>query len=72
VRQPSVKEFAPEPYDAWAELIYADGAKQKVEFYYGAGYLAQSTRRIPVPLAVRQIVVHDTKGDTRTLDADSL
>lgn len=72
VKQPAAKEFSPEPYDAWAVLIYGDGAKQKVEFYYGAGYLAQSTRRIRVPQAVRQIVVHDTKGNTRTVGADSL
>ncbi len=61
--------FRPGPTDQWAELTYADGAKQKVEFYYGSGYLSQSSRTSRIHPAVKSITVVDSKGNSRVIDA---
>jgi hypothetical protein len=34
------------PLESSAEIFYQDGRKQKIEFYYGSGYLSQSSRKI--------------------------
>jgi hypothetical protein len=47
--------FTPGPFDSWAELIYGDGRKSKIEFYYGSGYLSQSSRKVRIPLGVKGI-----------------
>ncbi len=60
-------KFKPEPLDSWAELIYSDGRKQKVEFYYGSGYLSQSTRTIRTSGNVKEIIVYDSKGKSRKI-----
>jgi enediyne biosynthesis protein E4 len=60
-------EFRPEPDDSWAELSYTDGRKQKVEFYFGSGYLSQSTRRLRISRNVKEIVVYDYKGKSRKI-----
>ena len=54
--------------DSWAELDYGNGKKEKVEFYYGSGYLSQSTLSIWIPAAVSKIIVHDFKGSQRSVD----
>jgi hypothetical protein len=51
--------------DRWAEVEYADGKKQRVEFYFGSGYLSQSTRKFAVPNDVKEIVIYDHKGTAR-------
>jgi hypothetical protein len=53
--------------DRWAEVLYNDGKKQRVEFYFGAGYLSQSTRKFTVPPGVKEFVVHDYKGGSRKI-----
>ena len=42
----SNRSFKPLAMDSYAELHHEDGKKEKVEFYYGSGYLSQSTRRL--------------------------
>ena len=59
--------FSPMATDVSAELIYADGKKQKVEFYYGAGFLSQSTRKIRIPKQVKQAIIFDSQGKSRTV-----
>jgi enediyne biosynthesis protein E4 len=59
--------FAPEVFDSWAEFIYGDGTKSKIEFYYGAGYLTQSSRKVRVPSGVKEIVIYDYSGKSRTV-----
>ncbi len=51
--------------DRWADVEFADGTKQRVEFYFGSGYLSQSTRKLTVPASVKEFIVHDYKGDSR-------
>jgi hypothetical protein len=57
--------FLPKPGDQWAEFLFSDGRKQRVEFYYGAGYLSQSTRSVTIPKGAAEIVVYDSKGNSR-------
>ncbi|MBN8650295.1 MAG: VCBS repeat-containing protein [Cytophagales bacterium] len=64
--------FKPQPLDAWAILKLADGKKQKVEFYYGAGYLSQSTRNLNVPKGVIEIEVFNSKGESRKVVPDGI
>lgn len=57
--------FSPEALDTKAELIFSDGTKQAVEFYYGSGYLSQSTRTITIPRGVREMIVYNSRGESR-------
>jgi hypothetical protein len=38
-----------------------------VEFYYGVGYLSQSTRAIHIPAGVKELKVYDAQGQSRTI-----
>jgi hypothetical protein len=60
------KNFAPRPDDQWAELIFQDGKKQKVEFYWGSGYLSQSSRKINLSGNIKEVVFYDSKGRSRS------
>lgn len=62
----------PNDLDSWAELIYKDGKKQKIEFYYGSGYLSQSTRRIRIPANVKEVIIFDSKGKSRKILPEEL
>jgi hypothetical protein len=65
-------EIIPEQLDSWAELIYNDGKKQRIEFYYGSGYLSQSTRKIRIPVNVKEIVIYDSRGKERRIVPSAL
>jgi enediyne biosynthesis protein E4 len=56
--------------DSWVELIYNNGTKQRVELYYGSGYLSQSTRRVQISVAstIAEIRVCNSKGGMRTIN----
>ncbi|HEY4654835.1 MAG TPA: VCBS repeat-containing protein [Cyclobacteriaceae bacterium] len=60
--------FNPRPDDSWADLSHEDGRRERIEFYYGSGYLSQSTRRITIPEGITQMVVHDFSGKARTVE----
>ena len=64
--------FDPLPMDSYAELHHENGRLEKVEFYYGSGYLSQSSRNIEVPSTVKKITVHDFKGNRRILEYSPL
>ena len=64
--------FVPEPLDTRAELTYADGKKQAVEFCYGSGYLSQSSRSIIIPSGVREMVIYNSRGDSRKVSMDAM
>jgi len=53
--------------DFSAEVFYQNNTKRKLEFYYGAGYLSQSSRKIRVDKDVVKIVVTDFKGNKREI-----
>jgi hypothetical protein len=62
------KRFKPEPNDMWGECTLENGKKMKIEFYYGSGYLSQSTRTVDVPSSARSLVVYDSKGKSRSIE----
>jgi hypothetical protein len=51
--------------DYAAEIVYKDGRKRRVEFYYGSTYLSQSTRKIPFEKAFEKITIINFKGVKR-------
>jgi hypothetical protein len=57
--------FAPLADDSWAEITLKGGAKMRVEFHYGSGYLSQSSRVISIPTDAESITVFDWKGAGR-------
>ena len=59
--------FIPQILDSWAEFIYSNGDKQRIEFYYGNGYLSQSSRRLIIPKNVKEVLVYDYKGISRSV-----
>jgi hypothetical protein len=46
--------------------------EKKVEFYYGSGYLSQSTRGIVVPSTVTTMKIYDYSGNERILEYSHL
>ncbi len=53
------------PNDFYAEMVYKDNRKQRVEFYYGSTYLSQSSRKLEIGPDVINVVVTDFKGNQR-------
>jgi len=66
-RQTKATEFHVTPYlmESRADIIFEDGRNQRVELYYGSGYLSQSSRRISIPAGTKEIILHDFKGNSR-------
>lgn len=59
--------FTPTLSDRFLEVTRSSGSKEKIEFYYGSGYLSQSSRRVKILRNVKEAVVTDNKGQTRKL-----
>lgn len=51
--------------DVYAEILLDDGRIQKQEFYFGSGYLSQSSRSLIVPKRAMEIYIYDSKGIKR-------
>lgn len=66
------KTFAPMANDFRADLVLANGKKQKIEFYHGSGYLSQSTRTVNIPEGAREMIVYDYSGKSRKIDFSAL
>ncbi len=66
-KQDNRLEIRPGPLEYKADLLYNDGRKERIEFYYGSGYLSQSTRRVRIPKGVKEIILSDYKGRTRKI-----
>ncbi len=60
------------PGDFSAEIFFKDKTVQKKEFYYGAGFLSQSSRKFPVDRDVLKVVITNYQGNQRTIDRNSL
>jgi hypothetical protein len=50
-----------------AELTYKNGSKEYREFYYGSGYLSQSSRVCHIPEGVVSVIFTTYKGETRKI-----
>jgi hypothetical protein len=53
--------------ETYADLLLQNGKKQRQEFYYGSGYLSQSSRQLAVSKQVKQVVIFDNKGKSRAI-----
>ena len=60
-----VKWITLNPDDFFAEIIFNDGKKRRVEFYYGSTYLSQSSRTFPVEKNMGKIIITNFKGIKR-------
>jgi hypothetical protein len=58
-----------QPTDSYAEVSYSDGRKQRIEFYYGSGYLSQSARSFTLPKEATEIRIYDFAGKGRSNQA---
>jgi hypothetical protein len=54
--------YDPGPGDISALIKRGDGSLQKVEFFYGSGYLSQSSRILPIPDEAVSVLILDTEG----------
>ena len=57
-----------DPLETSADLIYSDGKTQRIELYYGSGYLSQSSRKLRVPKGIKEIVIYNSKGKSRKIE----
>lgn len=53
------------PSDAYAMITLADGQKRKQEFYFGSGYLSQSSRTLWLPAGTKSVQIVDKAGKLR-------
>lgn len=54
--------YTPEPDVISALIKYADGRRQKIEFYHGAGYLSQPSRSLSIPKNAVSIKIMNSQG----------
>lgn len=55
------------PDDFYADIVYKDGKRRRVEFYYGSTYLSQSSRTFSVNKEMIKVTVTNYKGRKREL-----
>jgi hypothetical protein len=51
--------------DQFAEVVLKDGRKRRVEFYYGSGFLSQSSRKLPWQKNFSTMTITNSKGIKR-------
>jgi hypothetical protein len=62
------RNFIPLLTDCRADVLFNDGKKARIEFYYGSGYLSQSTRSVKIHPNVKEMTVYDFSGKSRVID----
>ena len=55
------------PDDVAGSVTLANGKKRRIEFYYGMGYLSQSSRMLPTAGLRGPVVLIDSRGRKRTV-----
>lgn len=60
------------PNESYAEIVHADGRTQRVELYYGSGYLSQSSRKFCVPKGAKEIRIYNYAGESRRITPGSI
>jgi hypothetical protein len=53
------------PDDCSGEIVFKDGKKTRVEWYYGSTYLSQSSRVLAVQKNYKKVTVTNFKGESR-------
>lgn len=51
--------------DFYADIIYKNGKKRRIEFYYGSTYLSQSSRKFLIPQEAAKITIANFNGNKR-------
>jgi hypothetical protein len=64
---PAEKTVRLQPEDVSAVISYDHGGKEFREFYYGSGYLSNSSRICKIPPQVKSITISSFTGEKRTL-----
>ncbi|MCB9231930.1 MAG: VCBS repeat-containing protein [Bacteroidia bacterium] len=64
----NAQPFHWETGDAWAELIFSNGKKRRLECRRGEGYLSQSGTVVPLPAGLKAIKVHSIGGKVREIN----
>jgi hypothetical protein len=70
VRDAGARHVRLEPLDVVAEITLTDGSTRRLELYHGSTYLSQSSRHLTVPAGATRVVVHDSRGRSRTIAPD--
>lgn len=69
--RPHLRRIAPGPMEAYGIVTLGGGRKQKIEFYYGGGYLSQSSRILYLPREYERLEIYSYSGKvTKVADAD--
>lgn len=58
--------------DAYAEITYTNGSKEKREFYYGSGYLSHSSRHLKLSHSIHSVKIYNSRGSVRVIDQQAL
>lgn len=66
LRQPD-KSIRLKNDEVTAELTFKNGDKEYIEFYYGTGYLSQSSRICHIPQDVVSVKINTYKGESRNI-----
>lgn len=64
-KRKDIKKFVPRPTDVTADVVMKNGKHQRVEFYYGSGFLSQSSRSLWLSGSTDYLTVYDYKGTSR-------
>ena len=57
------------PDEIYALITNNEGQTYKKEFYFGSGYLSQSSRTFRIPKNTNKVVIYDVDGNTRSIEA---
>jgi hypothetical protein len=67
VERPNAYVCRPQYNDAWCEIAMSDGKTRKQEFYFGSGYLSQSTRNLRLPAGTKSLTIYSFDGKSRNV-----
>ena len=57
------RRFVPlEPDDFYADIVFKDKSRRRIEFYYGSGFLSQSSRTLEITDNVSAVTITDFTG----------
>ncbi len=60
--------FVAKDNDVFALVTGKNGSRIKYEFYYGSGYLSQSSRSLRLPADTKKVLVYNSNGESREID----
>jgi len=66
-RKDILKWIGLKPDDFYTDVIYKDGKKRRIEFYYGSTYLSQSSRTLPIDKNYKAVTITNYKGIKRKI-----